>query len=332
VLVRDTNLTHYIVNTTEEVRIIGRGGADIFTVLPNADSLLFIEHFNVSSDRLNLQAFSNVKQFADLNVSVRGDRSGMRRALRALSTTDGVLTIHFNMRQRIVFANLTLFELALCDITYNTDTDSSTTNNIILTSEVIRYVVGATLLGTLFLFIAYKSLSLWYAHHIDKKRRSKPISWDAESRSNPTYLSFNSQQDSTLSLLSRSSSSEESRSSTDSSVQTGDGKSSTEDDEQKEEETKKLEEAHNNVLAGRKSDDSFETDVGHLTHTHSGGEHKETMRFRVRSDDSESRRSDQSGDVSSCSYSSRDDEDDLIRNAESEDVSISSCSSFDSAL
>eukprot|EP01034_Spumella_vulgaris_P042921 gene42921-53252_t len=73
---------NYIMNTSSTVSIVGRGGSDVFTVLPNEDSLLLISNLNVSSDVIDLQAFITIRSASDQNWTFT---HSTRRHLRQVS-------------------------------------------------------------------------------------------------------------------------------------------------------------------------------------------------------------------------------------------------------
>eukprot|EP01034_Spumella_vulgaris_P041960 gene41960-52010_t len=80
--VRTPNNTHYLVNSTADVVISGCGGAALYSIAVNRDSVLRIGVFNASSDVIDLSAFRDIQSMRNINMSAAsGTKSHLRRRL-----------------------------------------------------------------------------------------------------------------------------------------------------------------------------------------------------------------------------------------------------------
>jgi hypothetical protein len=192
------NVTHsvYIVNSTGSVRIILRDnsanervGNVRFIVHPNAHSLLIIDSFNITSDVIDMTAFTGVYSSEDMVISEFISR--WRRLRANENKKSQQVSISMTNSQTIQILNITdAHHVAVDNIRFIfAPRPSSITDE--KSSGVGPLIAGCVIAGMLILFILYRSGVLYHQHKSHHK--STNIDWDAVSRTNPSYISFNSQ-------------------------------------------------------------------------------------------------------------------------------------------
>lgn len=128
---------NFVIDISEDIIIYGGGGGDIYTLAPYPGVTVTIGDFDKSNDILNLNAFSNIQQFNDLNI------------------TSGSILINLEENQKIKLLNLNpgdidtnnfIFTTMFRDDDRDDDSDENSGNNFPLSQEVLIGIVAGTAL------------------------------------------------------------------------------------------------------------------------------------------------------------------------------------------
>lgn len=221
---RDSSNIHFIVNHTALATVVGTVGINIiFTIIPNRNAHLDVNYFNSTSDLIDLKAFTNILKFTDIKITTttttaaasivasNNNTAHNTRQLTANNTqiipiatqstqsevTTTIITLPHN--QIIIIHNTTSAIASQNFILYSPQTTiPSNKNNNILASQVVAGVI----IGSVCLFLCYKTCTIVYTKYKQKHIKMEPIQWDEIRKNNPTFLSF-FHQDSWVSVASQ---------------------------------------------------------------------------------------------------------------------------------
>jgi hypothetical protein len=190
--VRNVTDAIYIVNATGNVTVSTdhiAWGHVTYVVLPNAASQLTINNFNVTSDVIDLAAFSEIHTTQDLTFSDGNPelKESFDRQLIYMSVISD-LRIFLTDGQIIHLANIsTVLDLSEIHFMFATKSSNNTNNNTNIGPGAI--ITGSVLCGSLILYILYQG-GVMYRRRSELAKLNKIVDWDEVGRTNPTYVSF----------------------------------------------------------------------------------------------------------------------------------------------
>jgi hypothetical protein len=189
------NNTNYIINITSNVVITRSGKAAIFTIIPNPNTTITIEDFNISHDIISFRIFGGIFNMWSLSITMfnfNTSKLNYSEQHRNLLVIDQLhdLRITLPNNQLIYILNTSQTDLQTANFIFSPPITQNNDNNSNNKTQIYVIVSGGILTAAIITYFLY----LFVVFAIDQRKRHNlsliPINWDKMRDSNPTFVIF----------------------------------------------------------------------------------------------------------------------------------------------